>query len=276
MAVYAVGDVQGCYSALEQLLDAMAFDANKDSLWFTGDLVNRGPDSLAVLRLVRQLGSAAITVLGNHDLHLLAIASGASRSKRRDTLDGVLQAPDAEGLLAWLRHQPLLHHDAELGYTLVHAGLLPEWDLSLAMSLAAEVETVLRGPKVADFFLHMYGNQPNHWDPALAGWERLRLITNVFTRLRFCDGNGHMNFDFKGAPEERRDLRPWFDLPQRRNRELRILFGHWSRLAVGDHSGAFALDSGCLWGGRLSAMRLDDPARPWISIDCEPYQDPKG
>ena len=275
MAVYAVGDIQGCYDALARLLELLRFDPSQDRLWLTGDLVNRGPDSLGVLRLVQQLGTAAITVLGNHDLHLLAVASGVARAKRRDTLDTLLQASDSTVLLQWLRQQPLLHHDPTLGYTLVHAGLLPQWDLALAQSLAAEVETVLRGAEATLFYQHMYGDKPNYWDPELRGWPRLRLICNGFTRLRYCDAAGHMDLRFKGAPTERGDLIPWFRFPGRRHHDLRILFGHWSTLPIGDYAGAIALDSGCLWGGRLSAVRIDDPQLPWFHVDCQPYRDPQ-
>jgi len=204
MAVYAIGDIQGCYAELMALLEAVQFDAASDQLWFTGDLVNRGPESLRVLRFVRDLNertpSAAITVLGNHDLHLLAVAAGEGRQHHSDTLDEILAAPDRETLLDWLRHQPLLHHDAALGVTLIHAGLPPQWSLLEAQQYAGEVEAVLRGDSYQEFFAHMYGNQPDQWQENLTGWDRLRFITNCFTRLRYCDADGKLDLQAKGAP----------------------------------------------------------------------------
>jgi bis(5'-nucleosyl)-tetraphosphatase (symmetrical) len=269
MAVYAIGDVQGCLAPLRRLLYQIAFDPARDRLWFAGDLVNRGPDSLEVLRLARDLGPAALTVLGNHDLHLLAIAAGAARPKRRDTLDAVLNAPDRDALLDWLRAQPLLHHDPRLGYTLVHAGLLPQWDLPLALSLAAEVEAVLRGPDHRDFLTHMYGDQPDHWEPDLRGTDRLRVILNACTRLRYCDANGRMDLGPKGAPgTQAPHLLPWFAVPDRRSADLRILFGHWSTLGCWQGAGTTGLDSGCVWGQALTAARLDPDGPTLIRVPC--------
>jgi len=190
VAVYAIGDIQGCYRELRHLLEYLHFDPAQDRLWFTGDLVNRGPQSLETLRFIRGLGSAALTVLGNHDLHLLAAADNPARIKKRDTLNPIFDAPDRDELLLWLRQQPLLHHDAELNFTLVHAGLPPQWDLAQAQACAQEVEQVLRSAAHADFFAHMYGDQPDHWSDDLHGWERLRFITNCLTRLRYCDSEG--------------------------------------------------------------------------------------
>lgn len=269
MAVYAIGDVQGCLAPLQALLEKIRFDPARDRLWFAGDLVNRGPDSLAVLRLVRELGPAAVSVLGNHDLHLLAIAAGAARPKPRDTLDAILNAPDRDDLLGWLRAQPLVHHDAELDYTLVHAGLLPQWDLALALSLAGEVEAVLRGPHHRDFFTLMYGDQPDHWEPDLQGVGRLRVILNACTRLRYCDASGRMDLRPKGAPgTQAAHLLPWFAVPGRRNADLRILFGHWSTLGCWQGAGVTGLDSGCVWGQALTAARLDRAGPTLIRVPC--------
>ena len=268
MAVYAIGDIQGCLQALDRLLTRLRFDPAADRLWFAGDLVNRGPQSLGTLRFVRSLGTAAITVLGNHDLHLLAAACDPARIRPSDTLHPVLDAPDGAELLDWLRRQPLLHHDAALGYTLIHAGLPPQWDLELAQACAREVEMVLRGDACADYFAHMYGSEPDLWTDDLRGWERLRFITNCFTRLRYCNGHGRLGLAFKGAPgSQPADYRPWFEIPQRRSRLLRIVFGHWSTLGYRDDPGIFPLDSGCVWGGQLTALRLDGAPR-WTRIPC--------
>lgn len=273
MAVYAIGDVQGCYPALMKLLTQIGFDPDRDRLWFTGDLVNRGPQSLEVLRFVKGLGERAECVLGNHDLHLLAVAAGAARLKKRDTLDDILQATDRNELLHWLRRRPLLHHDDGLGYTLIHAGLLPPWNLADARRLAHEAETVLRGDKVDEFFQHMYGDLPDHWSENLRGVDRLRVIINAFTRLRYCDLEGNMDLRPKGPPgSQPPDLMPWFQVPGRRSQEFKIIFGHWSALGLWDGDGVIGLDSGCLWGCSLSAVRLDTSALEFFRVDCEPYQ----
>ncbi len=268
MAVYAIGDIQGCHQSLQELLERLNFQAGRDTLWFTGDLVNRGPESATVLRLVMSLGEAAITVLGNHDLHLLAVAEGFAPELNHDTLDDVLQAPDRDELLHWLRHQPLLHHDARLGFTLVHAGLPPQWDLATAQACAREVEIVLQGDYFREFLSQMYGNQPNQWQNWLTGIDRLRYITNALTRMRYCDAWGRLDFHHKGKPgTQPPGLMPWYQVPGRRNRQLRIIFGHWSTLGLSDYPNVFALDTGCLWGGKLSAMRLDGDQRI-IQVDC--------
>jgi len=273
MAVYAIGDVQGCYPALMKLLAQIGFDPDRDRLWFTGDLVNRGPQSLEVLRFVMGLGERAECVLGNHDLHLLAVAAGAAKLKKRDTLDDILQATDRNELLHWLRRRPLLHHDDGLGYTLIHAGLLPPWNLADARRLAHEAETVLRGDKVDEFFHHMYGDLPDHWNENLRGVDRLRVIVNAFTRLRYCDLEGNMDLRPKGPPgSQPPDLMPWFQVPGRCSQECKIIFGHWSALGLWDGDGVIGLDSGCLWGRSLSAVRLDPSPSEFFSIDCEPYQ----
>jgi bis(5'-nucleosyl)-tetraphosphatase (symmetrical) len=269
MSVYAIGDVQGCYDALRRLIEALRFDPARDYLWFTGDLVNRGPDSLKVLRFVRDLGARAVTVLGNHDLHLLAVARGRARLKKHDTLDEVLAAHDRDELLDWLIRRPLLHHDPGLGYTLVHAGLLPPWDLPAAQRLAREAERVLAGDRADEFFAHMYGDLPDHWRDDLQGFDRLRVIVNAFTRLRYCDLEGNMDLRLKGAPgTQPAGMLPWFRAPRRRSGDLRIVFGHWSTLGALEQDGVICLDSGCLWGGALSAVRLDAPSVTWTRVPC--------
>jgi len=265
MAVYAVGDIQGCYTDLARLLESIHFDAAADRLWLVGDLVNRGPDSLAVLRLVKSLGDAAITVLGNHDLHLLAVAEGAAELHPGDTLDEILNAPDRDELLTWLRHQRLVH--VENDFVLVHAGLLPGWTVSQVQQLAREVEDALRGQKYCKFLTHMYGNQPNQWHDDLDGYKRLRVITNALTRMRICTDSGEMEFKFKGEyPNIPAGYRAWFEVPQRATRDATVIFGHWSALGLLVRENVVALDTGCLWGGTLAAMRLDD--RQVFQVPC--------
>ena len=264
MATYAVGDVQGCCSELESLLDALSFDPARDRLWFVGDLVNRGPRSLDVLRLLQPLGEAAIVVLGNHDLHLLAIARGAAQLRPADrTLEAILAAPDREPLLDWLQSRALLHHDAALGVTMLHAGLPPQWDIPLARRCAAELEAALRGDHSGRLFRAMYGNHPDLWDEELEGEERLRFITNALTRLRVCDRAGRMLLKHKGPPGKMpANAIPWFQVPGRRSAGARIVCGHWSALGYHDGDGVLALDTGCVWGGSLTARRLDLDAPP--------------
>jgi bis(5'-nucleosyl)-tetraphosphatase (symmetrical) len=266
MAIYAIGDIQGCYAELQQLLDQIRFDPTHDTLWFVGDLVNRGPDSLQVLRLVKSFGDRAITVLGNHDLHLLAVATGVAELHRSDTLNELLNAPDRDDLLAWLRQQPLLH--AEDGYVLVHAGLLPQWSVKQAIGLAREVEQVLRSDNYAAFFEHMYGNSPRGWNNDLGGYKRLRVITNALTRMRICTPQGEMDFKFKGEVEKiPAGYMPWFDLPKRKNQDATVIFGHWSALGLKLTPNIIALDTGCLWGGPMTAIRLDD--RKIFQVACK-------
>ena len=268
MAIYAIGDVQGCFAELQALLAKLAFDPSRDRLWFTGDLVNRGPQSLATLRFIRALGDAAITVLGNHDLHLLAVAHGISHTKHRDTFGDVLDAPDREELLDWLRRQPLFHH--EDGFYLIHAGLPPQWSLEAAASYAREVEKVLQGEDFREFLGRMYGNQPDAWSASLSGWDRLRFITNCLTRLRYCTRDGHTEFKQKGAPgTQPRELLPWFEVPHRKSAEARIVFGHWSTLGFHAANNAFCLDTGCLWGGELTALRLEDGPLQRMSVPSQ-------
>lgn len=277
MATYAIGDVQGCYDELRRLLDHIAFDPNTDTLWFTGDLVNRGPASLATLRFVRGLGERAVTVLGNHDLHLLAISERVDDHEGDgDSLRDVLGAADRDELLHWLRHRPLLHHDPALNFTLIHAGLPPQWDLAMAHSCAQEVRSVLQGSSYRDFLVHMYGNQPECWSAELEGWERWRFITNCFTRLRFCSADGRLLLDAKGPPgSQPPPYMPWFEVPTRASKGLRIVFGHWSRLGLRLGGGVYGLDTGCLWGGALTALRLDGEPQPF-SIDCAGSRPPRG
>ena len=268
MAVYAIGDVQGCFDPLRALLDKLNYDPGADRLWFAGDLVNRGPQSLAVLRFVKSLPNAT-AVLGNHDLHLLAVASGQAPRKKRDTFDEVLSAPDRDELLGWLRACPLLHHDAALGCVLVHAGVLPQWGLTEALQLAAEAGDYIRRSDSNELFTHMYGDTPDHWQHDLGGWARLRVIINAFTRLRYCDAQGRMDLRPKGRPgKQPSHLLPWFQVPGRMLRDTRIVFGHWSTLGVWDADGVIALDSGCLWGGTLTAVRLDAEAHPFTEVPC--------
>jgi bis(5'-nucleosyl)-tetraphosphatase (symmetrical) len=268
VAVYAIGDVQGCYDPLQRLLEGLTFDPARDTLWFAGDLINRGPQSLQVLRLVRSLGDQAVTVLGNHDLTLLAVAEGYVQPKHKDTFHTILEAPDREPLLDWLRHCPLLHHDPELGFTLVHAGLPPQWNLEQAQARAQELEAVLRGPDYRGFLANMFGSEPRRWRNDLQGNERLRCIVNYLTRMRFCRDDGTLSFAQKGAPgSQPADLKPWFQAPGRRNADLNIVFGHWAALGYHREPGIYALDSGCVWGNRLTALRLDVPEDP-CCVEC--------
>lgn len=275
MATFAVGDVQGCLDDLLRLLERMNFDPEEDQLWFTGDLVNRGPKSAETLRFVRGLGDGAISVLGNHDLHLLAVAEGFQAEKPKDTLRGVLDAPDAAELLEWLRHRPMAHYDRELGYLLVHAGLPPQWDLDTALACAREVENALRGPDWRALLRDMYGNEPARWSPELAGLPRLRFIINALTRIRFCTATGELDFTHKGPPgSQPPQLLPWFRVPGRKSADIDVLFGHWSTLRDAKTPRAWALDSGCLWGGKLTALRLDGEESLWISVGCRGEQQP--
>lgn len=257
MAIYAIGDIQGCYFALQRLLARIAFDPLQDRLWVVGDLVNRGPQSLEVLRLLRSLGSAVTVVLGNHDLYLLMVAAGYKRREEDDTLFQVLEAPDRDELLKWLSAQPLLHVEGD--HVLVHAGLLPCWTVARARELADEVSAALRGSGARKFLLHLPGNQPDHWSEGLTGWDRLRVIVNAMTRMRFCSADGRMALRAKGAPDKAPPgTMPWFLAPDRYHRTHTIVCGHWSALGFYRAPGIIALDSGAVWGGKLTAVRLDD------------------
>jgi bis(5'-nucleosyl)-tetraphosphatase (symmetrical) len=257
MTRYAVGDLQGCFDPLRHLLDQVKFDPAQDQLWSVGDLVNRGPQSLESLRFFRNLGTSARVVLGNHDLHLLAIAEGIRKIKRGDTLQPILDAPDASELLTWLRQQPLLYRTAD--FVLVHAGIAPQWSIDKAETLAAEVASVLRGKDYLDFLRGMYGDEPNCWSDSLEGVTRWRVITNYLTRMRFCGPHGELDLTTKeGLDQAPSGFTPWFDAPQRCSAGTRIIFGHWaSLLGQSNRSDAIALDTGCVWGGNLSLYALD-------------------
>ena len=264
MSTYAVGDVQGCYDELRTLLDLVRFDPAADTLWLVGDLVNRGPGSLATLRFVKSLGDRAITVLGNHDLHLLVVAAGVRKPHRGDTLDDILNAPDRDELLHWVKSRKLMH--VESGYALVHAGLLPQWTIEQAAALAREVETALQADD-AGLLENMYGNTPDAWDDALQGYDRLRVIINAMTRLRLCDARGRMDFSHKTGPETAPPgYVPWFDVPGRRSAGTPIVCGHWAALGVVLTPGLLSIDSGCVWGRELTALRLED--RRLFQCDC--------
>ncbi len=263
MATYAIGDVQGCFEELRRLLLSVNF-SSKDRLWFVGDLVNRGPKSLEVLRFVRGLGERAVTVLGNHDLHLVSQHEGFERRRPDDTFADVLSAPDARELVDWLRLRPMMH--VEDGYAMVHAGLLPQWSIGKALALAKEVEQALRGPDHRAFLGNMYGSRPDEWSDALTGWDRLRVIVNAMTRLRFCTPEGRMDFRAKGTRPPA-GYAAWFDF---RHDSHVLICGHWSALGLKLEPKLAALDSGCVWGGSLSALRLED--RRLFQVPCARYQ----
>jgi bis(5'-nucleosyl)-tetraphosphatase (symmetrical) len=269
MAVHAIGDVQGCADQLERLLVLLDFDAHRDRLWFVGDLVNRGPRSLDTLRLVKSFGDAAIVVLGNHDLHLLAIARGGAAWKSTDGgLEQVMVAPDREALLDWLQARPLMHHDASLQASLLHAGLPPQWSVATALGCAREVEQALQGERVGELFENMYGNEPSLWLDELEGWDRLRFTINAFTRLRVCDAaDGRMLLGHKGPPDTApRGSVPWFRVPWRQSAGDRLVFGHWSALGYVAEQGVLGLDTGCVWGGTLTAQRIDAAAAQPVQV----------
>ena len=259
MATYAIGDVQGCHDELQRLLKKIRFDAASDRLWFTGDLVNRGPRSLEVLRFVHALGDRAVTVLGNHDLHLVA-ARARGRARGKDTFQDVLEAPDCDELLAWLRRRPLLH--VEGGWAMVHAGLAPQWSLKKAQAVCGQASRLIASQRSDEFFReHMYGDAPDRWRDSLRGWERLRFVINCCTRLRVCSRAGAMELDFTGAPATAPEgTLPWFAVPARRSTAATILFGHWSTLGRvhWPRARVYGLDTGCVWGRELTALRLED------------------
>ncbi|HSQ05025.1 MAG TPA: symmetrical bis(5'-nucleosyl)-tetraphosphatase [Burkholderiales bacterium] len=265
MATYAIGDVQGCFDELRQLLNAFQYKEDRDVLWFVGDLVNRGPKSLEVLRFVRSLGEGAIAVLGNHDLHLITQYEGIERPRKDDTFDDVLQAKDAADLVAWLRTRPMMHVERDIA--MVHAGLLPQWTITMAARLAGEVQTALASQDYRQFLANMYGSTPERWSESLTGWDRLRVIVNAMTRMRFCSPEGRMEFRAKGKQAPRGYL-PWFET--RKKDEQTIVFGHWSALGLKLMDGFAALDCGCVWGGSLAALRLED--RKLYQVPCRSYQ----
>ncbi|MGH8190357.1 MAG: symmetrical bis(5'-nucleosyl)-tetraphosphatase [Rhodanobacteraceae bacterium] len=275
MAIYAIGDVQGCHPELQRLLEKLRFDPASDRLWFCGDLVNRGNESLEVLRLVHGLRESAIVALGNHDLSLLAIAEREPKARQRTNPDlrRVLEAEDGPMLIDWLRNQSLLHHDAALGFTLVHAGLAPSWTLKHAIHIAQEVERALRGPGHHALLQRMFGNRPARWSSKLHGHDRLRAAINIFTRMRFCDAHGRIDFDAKGLPgSQRAGLYPWFEVPGVKTRDSRIVCGHWSALGRFAGLGVYAIDTGCVWGGKLTALRLDGEEPEFTTVDAEPHR----
>ena len=286
MSTYVIGDLQGCAASFEALLERIAFDPATDRVWLVGDLVNRGVDSLRVLRRIIALGEAATVVLGNHDLHLLAVAAGVRRARRGDTIAEVLAAPDAAVLLDWLRHRPLAHRVAmrvggmagAAGATLrdvvmVHAGVLPDWSADDVMAHAADLEQALRADDWHDTLASLFGNRPDRWEDALVGSDRLRVIVNALTRLRLCSADGRIDFDAKGAPATAGsalppspdEFQPWFDIARRRTRDALVVFGHWSALGFMARDDVIALDSGCVWGGALTAVRLEDRAAFHVS-----------
>lgn len=281
MAMYLIGDVQGCDAPLQRLLDTIAFSPSRDTLFLLGDLVNRGPQSDAVLRRLMAYGSSARCLLGNHDLHLLAVAHGVRKPHRNDTLDCILQAPDRTALLGWLQQQHLALELAtpQTRWLMVHAGVLPQWTAEQTVALAAEVETVLRGPQALDFFHQMYGNAPTRWSEDLQGMDRLRVVVNALTRLRFCSADGVMEFETKeGAGTAPAGYMPWFDAPGRKTQDCTLAFGHWSTLGWLGRSDVFSLDSGCVWGGCLTALEISAGAKMAApqrhEVHCEAAQTP--
>jgi len=273
---YAIGDVQGCNDELQALFARLNFSADSDQIYFVGDLVNRGPASLQVLRFVRSLGDNAVVVLGNHDLHLLAVVHGVRRNRKSDTLDDVLTAPDRDALLEWLITRPMAHiHTHRDGRTdlIVHAGLIPQWTTDVTLALARDVESALRNDP-SRVFDHMYGDEPDRWSDDLSEKDRLRFTINVLTRLRVCTADGRIDLKWKGKPPPPNSpYQPWFDIERRQTRDNRVVFGHWSALGFVQRNGVVGLDSGCVWGGSLTALDLDTD-RPPITVPCSGYQLP--
>lgn len=271
MTTYVIGDVQGCYHSLMHLLETVQFNASKDKLWFVGDVINRGAGSLEVLRWLYAHQVQVQMVLGNHDLHTLVVAEGFVKAHRSDTLDALINAPDAQILLNWLRAQPLAY--MEHGFLMVHAGLLPQWTAQQAILLAQEVETALQADNYRDFLANMYGNTPDSWHDDLQGWDRLRVITNAMTRLRVCSAQGAMEFKFKGTLKQLpNDLMPWFKISQRASSDTPIVFGHWSALGLMQDANVWSLDTGCLWNGKLTALCLEDLAV--FQVPCSQQDQP--
>ena len=275
MALYAIGDIQGCDAELGALLKSLKFSPDRDRLWFVGDLVNRGPESLDTLRRIRALGDAAIVTLGNHDLHLLAVSYGLARTRTDDTLADILAAPDRDALLEWLIQRPLLHDDPDLNLCVIHAGLAPQWDMDTARSCAREFERALReNPR--GLFEHLYGDEPDIWEESLTGMARLRFIANCFTRLRYVDARGRLALKAKGSPKKGqiKSLIPWFEAPGARWQSRRVVFGHWSTLGYFSNSSVIALDTGCVWGGSLTALRLDVVDAKPVQVPCRASRTP--
>ncbi|NVK74715.1 MAG: symmetrical bis(5'-nucleosyl)-tetraphosphatase [Oceanospirillaceae bacterium] len=268
MSTYVIGDLQGCLAPLIQLLEQIQYKAGQDKLWFAGDLINRGNESLETLRFIKSLGNNATVVLGNHDLHLLAVSYGFGKLKRGDTLSEILTASDRDELMEWLRHQPLFHYDEQLNTVMTHAGIPPCWDLQQAQALAEEVENELKSDNVDEFLSAMYGNKPNIWSDDLTGQDRLRAITNYLTRMRFCDENSKLDLASKeGINTATKGYAPWFNYPSKVPESCHIVFGHWAALeGKTQKERIHALDTGCVWGGSLTALRLEDRQR--FSIPC--------
>ena len=264
MSAYAIGDVQGCYSELQNLLNEINFDERRDELWFTGDLVNKGPKSLQTLRFIKALGVNAKITLGNHDLHLLAVAKNIQPLLKKDTIQEILAADDVKELIDWLKSRPLLITDDNLNFTMVHAGLPPQWSLENAKEFAKECELILQSEKINKLLAEMYGDTPNIWVNSLQDYAKQRFIINCFTRIRFCNSDGMLDFDAKVAPgKQNTSLIPWYSLPNRKTKDNKIIFGHWSTVHIGNEKNfkqynVYPIDTGCLWGGRLTAMRLED------------------
>ena len=270
---YLIGDLQGCCDAFNRLLAEIGFSASRDSLHVLGDLVNRGPDSLGTMQRLRSLGAAATCLLGNHDMHLLAVAEGVREPHSSDTLGAILASPEREAWLDWLRQRRLA--DSAHGWLLVHAGVVPQWDVPQTLALAAEVEAVLRGPDLPAFLHQMYGNEPSRWDDSLQGAARWRFIVNVLTRIRFCRSDGLLDFKAKEAADSAPPgFMPWFDVPGRRSAGSPIAFGHWSTLGLRNEPELLALDTGCVWGGSLSAVRVDGGRRELVQVKCDQAQAP--
>jgi len=270
---YLVGDVQGCCDALDRLLAEIDFSPSRDHLVVVGDLVNRGPDSLGTLKRLRSLDNAATCLLGNHDLHLLAVAHGVRKPRKDDTLDEILGSKKRDEWLDWLRQRHMAHRLD--GWLLVHAGVVPQWDATTTLALAGEVEAVLRGPRLPELLQNMYGNEPTQWSEALQGAERWRFVINVLTRIRFCTPEGRLDLKIKeGAGAAPPGFKPWFEIPGRRSEGTPIAFGHWSTLGRVDRPDLLALDTGCVWGGQLSAVRIDGGRRDWVQVKCAQAQRP--
>lgn len=274
MTIYAIGDVQGCFTELQNLLTEINFSKTEDTLWFAGDLINRGPDSLETLRFIKSLDDNAVTVLGNHDLHALAVKVGIKKDKQ-ETLSKLLNAPDSDELFTWLRKQPLIHHDPKSKFTLVHAGIPANWDLKSALNYGEELHKVLADDNYIEFLEHMYGDHPDVWQENLIGWDRLRYICNAFTRIRYCYQDGRLNLTEKNSPEfvkknTNENLSPWFELDNRKTKSEKIIFGHWSTLGLQIKNGLYALDTGCLWGKQLTALKIDSELN-YYQVQCPKY-----
>lgn len=269
MATYAIGDIQGCYDDLLRLIDKLSFDSTQDKLWFCGDIINRGPKSLETIRFIKSLGDSAITVLGNHDLHFLAVNYISNRPSKHDTFADILSADDRYELAFWLRHQKIFHYDPKLNTSMVHAGIPIQWSIADACSYASEMEIILQSEDPHNFFKNMYGNQPREWHKSLTDWDRYRFITNVFTRMRFCDERGRPDFKFKGdIGTQPAHLTAWFMHPKRKTVNDDIIFGHWSTLSNTQHPHIYPIDTGCLWSGSLTALKIGNDYKERIEIDC--------